>query len=249
MNRTIPAALTLLTLLLGTGHAVPGKTSAPAIKGSITGRVVNEQGQPLKGVEIDAGNTQFSNSDLLTTTDANGLYKLDVTAMATTWHVTAHQKLKYNGYTVAVNLIPDRNSVLPGKLGGVLNFTFKPKVITPEDPYGNLGMVMLDEMNGEFDIDWANVQLTLTPVGPLADGTSGPARTLHLSQTNSGWIVPNVMWGTYTVSATMNGQPLELRRRAMGVHDYPWSTTYTGGFYVDYSLLQPNMFLEARLKH
>jgi hypothetical protein len=63
----------------------------------------------------------------------------------------------------------------------------------------------------------------------------------------SGWVAANVMWGTYKVTGTVNGQPIELRRRVMGMDTYPWSTSYTGGFTRDYHSLQPNMFLEVRL--
>lgn len=54
------------------------------------------------------------------------------------------------------------------------------------------------------------------------------------------------MWGTYTVKASANGSPLELRRRASGLGDFNWKMNYTGGFYQDFYATQPNMFLEVR---
>ncbi|GGR30998.1 hypothetical protein [Deinococcus ruber] len=140
---------------------------------------------------VDASNTQFAGSDLITTTAADGSYSYTLDAM--TWHVTAHQMLRYNGYTVSVDLVPDTDEEVPGFAGGVRNFIFQSKAITPEDPYGNLGMVMIDEMSGEFDIDFSKVEVTLTPLGLLADGTTGTPHVLHLHQMNSGWIIPNVM--------------------------------------------------------
>ncbi len=236
-------------------QTTPNPTPAPApapqpqpapSTGFITGKVTNAQGDPIEGVEVDADNTIADNSNLITRTDANGNYKIDVSLLATTWHVTAHAHLQYNGYTATIDLVPDNDDAVPGLQGGVRNFTLKPKPVTQQDPYGNLGLIIIDEATGEFSIDFSKVQVTLTPIGKLADGSTGAAHTFNLTQTNSGWLIPNVMWGTYAVTATFDGQPLQLRRRAMGVHDYPWSTTYQDGFYIDYYLQQPNMFLEAR---
>ncbi|MFC4455679.1 carboxypeptidase-like regulatory domain-containing protein [Deinococcus sonorensis] len=237
-------ALTLLTVTactLSTGHA-----ATAAQKGFITGTVVNEQGVPIPGVEIDADNTLSYDSNLITTTDAKGQYRIDVRKFPVTFKMYAKMRLKYEDFTVAVELLPKNPDAVPGVAGGVRDFVFKPKPVTADDPYGNLACVFVERGIGEYDIDTKQVQVTLTPVGKLADGSTGKARTFSLISSYSGPVIPNVMWGTYTVTATLNGKPLEIHRRT-SPNTFPWGPSYTGGFVRDYNINQPNMYLEVRL--
>ncbi|WP_019588550.1 carboxypeptidase-like regulatory domain-containing protein [Deinococcus apachensis] len=228
-----------------TKPAAPSATTAQ--RGFITGTVVNEQGVPLPGVEVVADNTLAYNSNLITRTDAQGRYKIDVRNAPVTFNVTASLTIKYDGYSARVDLVPQNPETVPGGVGGVRNFTFKPKPVTQQDPYGNLACVFVEREAGNFDIDPAQVILTLTPVGKLADGSTGKVRQTKLVMSGGGWVAANVMWGTYKVTGTMNGHPIELRRRIGGMDTYEWGMSYTGGFTRDYQSLQPNMFLEIRL--
>ncbi len=242
MHTTRLTALTVLTIaaLTGAAHATPAQ------KGFITGTVVNEQGKPMPGVEIDVDNTLAYDSNLITTTDARGQYKVDVRKFPFTFAVYAKLKLKYQDHTVAVNLVPKNADAVPGVEGGVRDFIFKPKPVTSDDPYGNLACVFVERGIGEYDVDTSKVQVTLTPVGTLADGSTGKARTATLMPSGSGPVIANVMWGTYRVTATLNGQPLDIRRRT-SPNENPWGQSYTGGFVMDYDHTQPNMYLEVRL--
>ncbi|BDP44025.1 hypothetical protein DAETH_39940 (plasmid) [Deinococcus aetherius] len=229
-------------------NTTPGASSAAtAQRGFITGTVVNEQGVPLPGVEVVADNTLGYNSNLITRTDAQGRYRIDVRNAPVTFNVTASLSIRYDGYSASVALVPQTPETVPGGVGGVRNFTFKPKPLSQADPYGNLACVFVEREAGNFDIDPAQVILTLTPVGKLADGSTGKVRQTKLVMSGSGWVAANVMWGTYKVTGTMNGRPIELRRRIPGMETYPWGMSYTGGFTRDYQALQPNMFLEIRL--
>ncbi|MFC4427149.1 carboxypeptidase-like regulatory domain-containing protein [Deinococcus navajonensis] len=223
-------------------------TPAPApTTGYITGTVVNEQGVPLPNVEVVADNTLAYNSNLITHTDAQGRYSIDVRNAPVTFNVTASMKLQYDGSSIRVDLLPENPDTVPGGVGGVRNFTFKPKPVSQADPYGSLGCVFVEREAGRYDVDPARVTLTLTPVGTLADGTAGKVLTTKLVYSGGGWVAANVMWGTYTVTATMDGQPLELRRRIGGMETYEWGSSYTGGFTRDYQAIRPNMYLELRM--
>ncbi|MDB5045737.1 MAG: hypothetical protein JWQ08_1787, partial [Deinococcus sp.] len=226
--------------------AAPARSTA-AQRGFITGTVVNAQGVPLPGVEVVADNTLAYNSNLITRTDAQGRYKIDVRNAPVTFNVTATLGITYDGYTTRVNLVPDNTDTVPGGVGGVRNFTFKPKPVSQADPYGNLACVFVEREAGNFDVDPAQVILTLTPIGKLADGSSGKVQQTKLVMSGGGWVAANIMWGTYKVTATMNGKPVELRRRIGGFDTYDWGLSYTGGFTRDYQSLQPNMFLEVRM--
>ncbi|MFC4427150.1 carboxypeptidase-like regulatory domain-containing protein [Deinococcus navajonensis] len=227
--------------------AAPASGPATAQRGYITGTVVNEQGVPLPNVEVVADNTLAYNSNLITHTDAQGRYSIDVRNAPVTFNVTASLAIKYDGHSASVHLVPENPATVPGGVGGVRNFTFKPKPVSQADPYGNLGCVFVEREAGNFDIDPAQVILTLTPVGKLADGSTGKVRQTKLVYSGGGWVAANVMWGTYKVTGTMNGRPIELRRRIPGMETYEWGSSFTGGFTRDYQSLQPNMFLEIRL--
>ncbi|WP_022802339.1 carboxypeptidase-like regulatory domain-containing protein [Deinococcus ficus] len=241
MNKITLAAVLTTALLASAASA-----ATPAQKGFITGTVVNEKGQPLPGVEIDVDNTLSYDSSLVTYTDAQGRYKVDVRKLPFTFQVYAKLKIKYGNTAVKVELVPNNPDAVAGVAGGVRDFVLKPKPVTSEDPYGNLACVFVERGIGEYDVDTAQVQVTLTPVGKLADGSAGTARTFKLLPSGSGPVIPNIMWGTYKVTATLNGKPLEIRRRT-SPNTFQWSTSFTGGFVRDYNINQPNMYLEVRL--
>ena len=137
-----------------------------------------------------------------------------------------------------------------GKDGGVRNFAFKPKPVTRDDPYGNLGRVVVSQEVGEYDLDESKIELTLTPVGKLADGSVGKVIKSRLQNTRSGYMLVNVMWGTYRVTATDEGGPLQLRRHPTGGEDYdtgsPWGSSYTGPFVPMFQDPVPHLYLEVK---
>ncbi|MFD1734079.1 hypothetical protein ACFSC4_27170 [Deinococcus malanensis] len=163
-----------------------------------------------------ADNTAAYNSNLIARTDAQGRYKIDVRNAPVTFNMSATMTIRYEGHSIGVNLVPDNTETVPGGVGGVRNFTFKPKPLSQADPYGNLACVFVEREPGNFSVDPAKLVLTLTPIGTLADGTTGSVRTTKVVMSGSGWVAANIMWGTYKVTATMDGQPVELRRRIGG---------------------------------
>lgn len=239
MRQTSRAAMLLMMALAPWMGGVAG-----AQQGFITGRVVNAQGQPVQGAEVIADNTLAYNSNLIVYSDAQGRYRIDVSVLPTTWNVTANVKLNYGGETYTIPLVPENPEVVAGRVGGVRNFTLKPKAITSRDPYGNLGIVNVQRGIGD-DTDESRVTLALTPVGKLADGSTGKPLTVKPIRSGDGWIVPNVMWGTYRVTATQDGQPLEIRRKASDGSGV-WGKNYTGGFVLDYYAVRPTLFVEVR---
>ncbi len=242
MNKTLRTAF----ISLSTSLVLGGMAGAANPKGWITGTVVNAQGQPVRGAEIQADNTLSYDSFLTTYSDAKGHYKIDVSVLPTTWHVSASMRLKYQGEVYTIALLPDNDGFVAGRVGGVRNFILKPKPLTASDPYGNLGTIRVEEEFGIDQVDESRVALTLTPVGKLADGSTGKSVTVKPIHTPDGWIVPNVMWGTYTVTAKVDGQPLELRRTAYGPDAGPWKSSFTGGFTREYYAVRPTMFLLMR---
>lgn len=219
-----------------------------ALSASVTGRVVDAAGQPVRNATVIADNTLFYNTNVIGYTDANGKYKLDISKPIGTWNVTATVNLKYGDYEVGIDLIPENPKLLAGMEGGVRNFTFKPKPVTSADPYGSLGHVIVTPSIDTYDIDETRIELTLTPVGKLADGSAGRVIQGRPRRTGDGALLANVMWGTYRVTATYEGQPLQISRRPRPDHneDYAWGRSYTGPFVEGFYKTQPTLFLEVR---
>ncbi len=217
----------------------------PAATNFITGRVTNLQGQPLKGARVVADNTLGYNSNLIAYSGADGQYRIDIGVLPVTWNVTAQLDLKYNGWDVPVQLKASSAEVVAGGPtgGGVRDFTFAPTV-TAANPYGDLGKINVVHGFGQFGVKEADVTLTVTPDGPLADGSAGAPLTVKPVHTGDGWIVPNVMYGTYRVTATMNGVPLQLRPIVQDGTLAPWQDSFTGGFTWPYWATRPTMYLE-----
>ncbi|GGR30964.1 hypothetical protein [Deinococcus ruber] len=223
----------------------PVPTPGPALSNVITGQVPNLQGQPIQGAEIFADNTLSYNDNVIGYSGADGRYSIEIGTLAATYNVTAQLTLKYDGMDVPVKLTSDNPALVAGGLngGGVRNFSYAPAV-TAANPYGDLGKINVVHGSFQYGVKESDVTLTITPVGQLADGSTGEQRVVKPTHTGDGWIVPNVMYGTYTVTATMNGQPLSVRPILTNGTLAPWQDSYTGGFTWPYWATRPTMYLE-----
>lgn len=251
MNNIRKSAL-LLTALLGLSLAVtacgdagasppPGKEDPlPAQMGYVTGKIVDEQGKPIVRAEVVADNTLFYNTNVISYTDASGNYRLDIRQPIGTWHVTATMTLNYEGQTIAVDLVPDSDEVLAGTVGGVRNFTFKPAATQ----YGSLGLVNIRTGIGFYG-DLGEMTVTLKSVGTLADGSSNKTIAARPVQSGDGYIIKNVMYGTYLATVSYQGQDLFVRKAVSSGPDPAYGKSFTGGFWRDFYALKPTMFLEV----
>jgi hypothetical protein len=163
-------ALSLAACETATGGPDPPPNPNPGLEPYLAkGRVVDPQGHPLAGVKIIVDNTVFYNSAVTGTTDAQGSYEIRVGDGS--WRVYAEMRREYNGRTYKIDLAPDTFDAFAGMDGAVRNFTWKLTGKKPEPLVGYFGgsiLVFGDEL---YDVE--NVELTLTPVGPLIDGSAG----------------------------------------------------------------------------
>ncbi len=247
------STLSLLSLSLVAASAAPTAfapspllaVSRPST-GFITGKVVDQNGKPIKGAEIVADNTLSYNSNLIGYSGADGTYRIEIGSLAATWSVTATLRLTYNGSKATVTLTPDNDQLVAGGLhgGGVRNFSYRPQSGTSSNPYGSTGVINVQRGIGQYGVDESKVTLTITPVGKLADGSTGKRLVVKPILSGDGWIVPNMMFGTYTVSATMDGAPIQVRQKVPRGAFPAWSSSYTGGFTHDFWAVRPVMFVE-----
>ncbi len=217
----------------GGGDSSSGEVEAGVVKG----RVTDSAGNPIKGAEIVVDNQLLYDSNLVLVTDAKGNYRAEMPGIAATYNVTASFEKTYNNTTYTFRLAPDNPEMFVGQEGAVRDFTWK---LTGEQPdasdsfYGGSVLFNLSPINPVDDsyVDSAGVKLTLTPVGPLVDGSTGKSVTKSAENTGDGWGVRDIPVGRYKITATFTGesgrtQPLRVRLREDGG---PYAADVTADF-------------------
>jgi hypothetical protein len=197
-----------------------GKGGLEVEAGVLKGRALGTDGRPIQGAEIAADNQLLYNSNLIVSTDADGFYRVD-TGVAATFHVTARMKIDFNGKKYAIDLAPEDDTSFAGPAGAVRNFTWK---LTGEKPdglghYGSSVLFYLDNVdpqNPEIYLEDENVEVTLTPEGPLIDGSAGRPITRNAIRTPDGSGLVDVPLGRYRISANYQGRPLQVGLRNSG---------------------------------
>ncbi|MFB9994920.1 hypothetical protein ACFFLM_23500 [Deinococcus oregonensis] len=192
------------------------RTSAPSSAGAapasnqatpyvMKGVVKDEQGKPVAGVEVFADNTLYYNMNARGKTDAQGRYSIELPRQDLgTWTAGAYVKREYNGVNHEFRLYADDESAFSASKGAVRNFVWR---LSGERGDGNIGKLVYIYITEGVSI--SNVEVTLTPKGPLADGSAGKPITRRVSTGR----IENVPVGRYTATARLlrDGQaPLPL---------------------------------------
>ncbi|TDS56904.1 carboxypeptidase-like regulatory domain-containing protein [Myroides indicus] len=182
-------------------------------KGYATGKVVDSNDTPISGAKILLDNTVFYASYIHGTTDKNGLYRIKV--QPGSWRTFAYLDKTYNGQTYTMELFPDGTDSYTEEEGAIRNFKWMLEGRMPwesEAYYG--GTVMLTTDIGFYENE-ENIELTLTPSGPLIDGSEGRVITLRFGDEK--WINRSELWdipiGRYKMTAKLkkNGKNISLR--------------------------------------
>lgn len=170
--------------------------------GYLSGRVTNAQGKPLPGATVLADNLQFYNSHEETSSDANGNFR--VKTPTGSYRAIAQIRRTYNGKNYTLDLKPDNTAAFAGDEGAVRNFQWQ---LSGEYAgqsglyYGGEITLDKDVMSDLYDVE--NIEFTLTPVGPLIDGSEG--KTLRLKSgdpyTESYGLLADVPIGRYKITA------------------------------------------------
>lgn len=197
--------------------------------GVLTGKVTDSAGKPLPNVTVYADNTLLYNTNAAGITDAQGNYRIDVSRPAGTWHATAQIKRQFQGKTYTFDLHPNDDNLFAGNQGAVRNFTWRLRGQRPDGGHYGSKVIAYGSLDNPFYIESSKIELTLEPVGTLADGSSGAPIVSRLQSTPDGDAVVDVPLARYKVSARyidpeQGGQiPLWVRLRNEG--DYQPSLT------------------------
>ncbi|HKO79472.1 MAG TPA: carboxypeptidase-like regulatory domain-containing protein [Chitinophagaceae bacterium] len=190
--------------------------------GYLKGTVKDSKGNALPNITVLARNTLYYNSYKAGVSDANGNYKIALpNGTYTAW---ADFNVTYNGKTYQVELHPDNDSPFSQE-GAVVNFQWK---LTGKLPGQNApsygGTVIVDKSLNSQVYDTENIEFTLTPQGPLIDGSTGSTIKIKSGQpqTSEYGKLTDIPIGRYKISAVYNNQAMNLRNSSL--NNSPFTT-------------------------
>ncbi|MFD0696324.1 stalk domain-containing protein [Paenibacillus sp. GCM10027628] len=162
----------------------------------VKGYVRDAKGQPLPGITVFADNTLLYDSNILGVTDDSGHYRIELPQMATSWRMGAELTKSFNGKNFSFHLNADADLPLTGSTGAVRNFTwskFDGQIYIY--PYFSSN----DESLPEFNM--SDLEVTLTPIGPLLDGSAGKSITKRGGPIQGGAGIDQIPIGRYKATA------------------------------------------------
>ena len=198
--------------------------------GLVKGRLVNAQGQPIAGAKVYAGHTTFYNTNVIGVTDADGYYELDIEQPGGTWTVHAEVTRPYNSTNYTFYVYADNDMPVSGTAGAIRNLTWKLSGTIPGTTNGKYGAKVAYYDNSAIYIRGEEIEFTLVPQEPLADGSTGQTITAFATAnfamlgTTIGSGLDDVPMGRYQISARykpLNGgaaQTLRIRLRDTGAY-------------------------------
>ena len=161
----------------------PGTPSNSAIeKGVIYGRVTDSKANGIANVKLVVEHTIYYGTYVFATTDQQGYYK--TTVPNGSWQVTGQIERALDGQSYIFDLHPDEPAAFAGSNGAIRNFFWKLKGAKPGNGYYGSSVVIYPEPATSLKL--SDVEITLTPVGMLADGTAGAVITSSLTDIGSG---------------------------------------------------------------
>ncbi len=224
-------AMGVLILFTTSSCSKSKKGSEPeAEKGYAIGKVTDLQGKPISGVEILLENSVLYASYIKGSTKVDGTYKIKIQPGA--WYAHAYLKRSYNGKTYKLELHTD-NAESFNEDGTVANFVWKLEGRIPRNDYGYYGgFIQLSSDIGFYD-DFEDIELTLTPSGPLIDGSAG--KTLKLRLGDHYWVdryqIEDVPIGRYSLKATSNK---DNKERPLKIQDWYTKSEFVSEFQLDF---------------
>jgi len=150
-------------------------------KGYLTGMVTDYQNFPLGNVKIIMDDAVTTSGAVTGETDEQGKYKIKIPYGA--WTANAVVTKQYHNKEYALECKPDETSSFTND-GAVRNFQWKiagkiPNV-APAKYYG--GSIGIYPSESSIIPDNTYIQITLTPTGPMIDGSVGEPIVLRMRQ-------------------------------------------------------------------
>lgn len=230
-------AVTTLSACGGAGTAQPtptppgtGQPAPTAGAYTVTGRVVTEAGAPLAGVKVTATHTvSFTYGSAVT--DAQGRYSIALPQQLGSWDVVGYLAVTVCGQRVEARLAPEIDTPFAGAQGAVRDFVYR----EGDAPTGKV-YDYID--NSDVEIDYTTLDVTFTPDGPNAAGSTAPVTIRY----PFGYGLPDMPLGRYFITAThMRGGSKE--QLLIATRDQPTYTTRAQGCFLPDSHYGPTLEL------
>jgi hypothetical protein len=184
--------------------------------------VVDENGVPLSGVRVEAVYQTVSAPRLPYggrsikaegQTGSDGRYRLSLAGLPPgEYSAHAYQVIVNGSRRLNFDLIADDTATFGSHEAAVRNFRRLMVESSPELPYGNGGVFVLENAIMDFT-DLAGAEVTLAPQG------GGAAIVRRVRRTGEGLVVTGIPFGVYRASVRLAGRPLKLRLWGPGVED------------------------------
>lgn len=214
--KSLSFLLTLIALLSASACQPNSEAIDPASgnteKGVVKGRVVDRQGKAVVNAEIIANSTDYYNKTTTAYTDASGNYQLKLpTGIAEgSYRVSGTLTMKYHNKNYKMALYEEDTRVFSAYDGAIRNFQFRlTGKRTVDDDASSSPLGGRIEVHHQVDnVLGDNLEITLDPVGPLVDGSTG--KKLVLPMPNNGYVLNDIPVGQYKITARdrMTGQQL-----------------------------------------
>jgi hypothetical protein len=207
---------------LAAGALISFVFASAALAGTVGGLVTDESGAPLAGVTIEVVYQTYTSDDLpyggesvkrSAVSDDSGRYAISTDGMpAGEYSAHAYQVIENGGRKINIDFRADNSSTFAANAETVRNFTGGFVESTPDNPYGNGGIFVLNNDIGDFtDLSAAEVTLTHVETGRIHRKIVRP--------TGEGLVVTGIPFGTYRAEVKLNGQPLQMRLWGPGTPD------------------------------
>ena len=192
-------------------EVTPGSPTLQA--GYASGKVVDGQGNPVKGAEITINNTGGVVNNLIGYTDANGNYRIKLSTgggpLIGSYYVRGHVTVNYLNYPFKLALFVEDDSAFSPEEGAVKNL--KLVLAGKRSNFGDSGWYggTIEVDNHTRNSHFPNNEVTLEPVGPLVDGSTGETEVARPD-----WLYSyNVPVGQYKITARdlATNQPLAVK--------------------------------------
>ena len=225
------ALLAIIALsVLAACEASQATATARAEAGYATGQVVDTRGNPIAGAKILLDNSVFYASYIHGSTGDDGRYRIRVQPGA--WRAHATFRKEYNGRTYTLELHPDAIDSFDQD-GAVRNFNWQLEGRGPVNDYSYYGgFIQLSSAVGFYE-DFNDIELVLTPDGPLIDGSPGEQLRLRLKDHywRDYYQVEDIPIGRYTVTATIE---IDGQTRPLRIQDWHEKGDFVPEFHLDF---------------
>lgn len=198
------SAVIVATILLTAAAALWAAGSHAQSAGGVRGRVTDDQGRPVAGAQMRAYYQSYGGGQLQhggsynrgAVTDRDGRYSISLQGLPPGIY-------SVSGTKEGVNLTPQRDETFGSHVMSIRNFTHGYVESTDDDDYGNGAIFVAENAIGDYT-DLTGLEVTFR-------SRDGRVITKTVRRTGEGQSVTGIPFGTYEVSARLNGRPVRIK--------------------------------------